>query len=231
MRKAIIFSCLVLSNPIECSRWSFDWKVAINKLLDFWNCQSNFDTLRQKCHNQTVRDMSCAINASYHCVKSVRIESYSGPYFPAFGPNTKRYSVSLRSQSKRGKIRTRITPNTDSFYAVYSPNRMIISEAHDMQGPNDSWLRSVRNVFNFFEKMNLFKLLIFNFSLSWLLNVSIFFLLTASATAWWIFIKWLLCWAFITCSTVPSPNNPVSITWSFNLASLKRFPVTAKNLQ
>ena len=31
----------------------------------------------------------------------------SGPYFLAFGLNTKRYSVSLRIQSKCGKIRTR----------------------------------------------------------------------------------------------------------------------------
>ena len=29
-----------------------------------------------------------------HCIKSVRIWSYSGPYFPAFGPNTERYGVS-----------------------------------------------------------------------------------------------------------------------------------------
>ena len=29
-----------------------------------------------------------------HCVKSVRIRSFSGPYFSAFGPNTERYSVS-----------------------------------------------------------------------------------------------------------------------------------------
>ena len=32
----------------------------------------------------------------FHCVKSVRIQSYSSPYFPAFGLNTKRYGVSLR---------------------------------------------------------------------------------------------------------------------------------------
>ena len=43
-----------------------------------------------------------------HCVKSVLIRSFSGPYFPAFGLNTKRYSV----------CRTRKTPNTDTFYAV-----------------------------------------------------------------------------------------------------------------
>ena len=31
-----------------------------------------------------------------HCVKSVRIRIFSGSYFPAFGLNTERYSVSLR---------------------------------------------------------------------------------------------------------------------------------------
>ena len=53
-----------------------------------------------------------------HCVKSVRIRSYSDPYFPVFGLNTERYSVSLRIQSEWEKTRTRITPNTDTFYAV-----------------------------------------------------------------------------------------------------------------
>ena len=42
-----------------------------------------------------------------HCLKSVQIRSFSGPYFPAFGPNTKRYGVSPRIQSEYGKIRTR----------------------------------------------------------------------------------------------------------------------------
>ena len=38
---------------------------------------------------------------------------------PAFGLNTERYGVSLGIQSKCGKIRTRITPNTSTFYAVF----------------------------------------------------------------------------------------------------------------
>ena len=53
-----------------------------------------------------------------HCAKSVRIRSYSGPNFSAFGLNTERYSVSLRVQSECGKMWIRITPNTDTFYAV-----------------------------------------------------------------------------------------------------------------
>ena len=32
---------------------------------------------------------------NFHCVKSVRIRSYSGPYFPAFGLNTERHSRSV----------------------------------------------------------------------------------------------------------------------------------------
>ena len=60
----------------------------------------------------------CAIYCS-HCVKSLRIWSYSGPYFPAFGLNTERYKVPLRFQSECGKVRTRINLNTDNFYAMY----------------------------------------------------------------------------------------------------------------
>ena len=55
----------------------------------------------------------------YHCVKNVRIRSYSGPYFPAFGLNAERNGVFLRIQSEFEKIRTRLTPNTDMFHAVY----------------------------------------------------------------------------------------------------------------
>ena len=51
-------------------------------------------------------------------MKSVRIQSYSGPHFPVFGLNTERSGVSLRIQSERGKMRTRITPNMDTFYAM-----------------------------------------------------------------------------------------------------------------
>ena len=60
----------------------------------------------------------CNFLHSDHCVKSVRIWSYSGPHFPAFGLNTERYSVSLRIQFECGKKLTRITPNTDTLYAV-----------------------------------------------------------------------------------------------------------------
>ena len=53
-----------------------------------------------------------------HCVKGVRIQSYSGPHFSVFGLHMERYAVSVRIQSLCGKKRTRITPNTGTFYAV-----------------------------------------------------------------------------------------------------------------
>ena len=47
-------------------------------------------------------------NVIRHCVKGVHFRSYSGPYFPAFGLSTERYGVSVRIESKCGKMRSRI---------------------------------------------------------------------------------------------------------------------------
>ena len=50
---------------------------------------------------------------------SVRICSFSGPYFLAFGLNTERYRASLPIQSESVKIRTRKTPNKNTFTQCY----------------------------------------------------------------------------------------------------------------
>ena len=55
---------------------------------------------------------------SSHCVKSARIRKFPGPYFPAFGLNSERYSVTVRIQSKYGKIWTRKIAAMDTFHAV-----------------------------------------------------------------------------------------------------------------
>ena len=52
-----------------------------------------------------------------HCAKIVRIRSFSGPYSPAFR---------LCIQSEWGKIRTRKTPNMDTFNPVMSMQEIII---------------------------------------------------------------------------------------------------------
>ena len=56
--------------------------------------------------------------STYTAWKVSKYGVFSGPYFSAFGLNTERYGVSLRIQSECGKMQTRITPNTDTFYAV-----------------------------------------------------------------------------------------------------------------
>ena len=59
------------------------------------------------------------LQGNFPCVKSVRIRSHSGPYFPAFRLNTERQEISFGIQFTCGKIRTRITPNTDTFHTVF----------------------------------------------------------------------------------------------------------------
>ena len=54
-----------------------------------------------------------------HCVKSVHIRSFSGPYFPAFGLNwrdTEYLSVLVQNAGKYRLEKLRI--NTDTFHAV-----------------------------------------------------------------------------------------------------------------
>ena len=67
---------------------------------------SKFD-FAQLIANDT--ESSRQLSSEQHCVKSARFRSYSDPHFPAFGLNTERYGVFRR---------TRITLNTNTFYAV-----------------------------------------------------------------------------------------------------------------
>ena len=57
----------------------------------------------------------------------MRIRSFSGPYFPAFGLNTEIYEVNLHIQFECRKIRTRKTPTRDTFHAGYGVNFTILT--------------------------------------------------------------------------------------------------------
>ena len=73
----------------------------------------------KKCSKKQDNDIWVIIwNHLGRYVKSVSIRSFSSPCFPTFGLNTERKFVPLRIQSEYGKIRTRKTPNTETFYAV-----------------------------------------------------------------------------------------------------------------
>ena len=60
-----------------------------------------------------------AVVTKFHCVKGVRIRSFSGPHFPAFGLNTDICRVNIHIQSECGKIRTKKTPNMEPFCRVF----------------------------------------------------------------------------------------------------------------
>ena len=63
-------------------------------------------------------------------MKIVRIWGFSGPYFPALGLNMEKYGVSLHIQPECRKIRTRKTPNMDTFHAVQVAQKMIQQLQH-----------------------------------------------------------------------------------------------------
>ena len=79
--------------------------VALNRYLRLWS-----DNIFVNFHQVYKRGL--------YCVESVRIRRFSGPYFPAFGLNMERYFVPFRIQSECGNLRTRKTPNTNTFHAV-----------------------------------------------------------------------------------------------------------------
>ena len=54
----------------------------------------------------------------WHCVKSVRIQSYSGPHFFRIWTKYGDTEYSVRMRENAEKMRTRITLNMDTFYAV-----------------------------------------------------------------------------------------------------------------
>ena len=80
---------------------------------------SSFQLKWQPLYPQWVLSFAGGWQRKSQCMKTVRIRSFSGPYFPAFGLRTERYRVSIRIQSGCGKIQTRKSPNMDTFYAVF----------------------------------------------------------------------------------------------------------------
>ena len=56
-----------------------------------------------------------------HCLKRVRIRSYSGSHFSRILP----HSGWIRRDTNARKMRTRITSNTDTFYAVHNIKEII----------------------------------------------------------------------------------------------------------
>ena len=90
-----------------------------NKKL-FWSAFYRIWTEYEEIHRNSPYSVRMRENADQKISLNAEtfFRNYCDPHFPTYGLNTKRYSVSLRIQSEFGKMRTRITPNTDTFYAV-----------------------------------------------------------------------------------------------------------------
>ena len=58
-------------------------------------------------------------------MESVRIRSFSSPYFPALSDSVR---VSLRSQSECSKTRTKKTPNKGTFHAVHFLDYFVLND-------------------------------------------------------------------------------------------------------
>ena len=117
------YSCAVVSLRV---RAVIVYDMVMNVLDTKWLPQHNivglisgitFSVLFQSGEASTVEGNK---HTHTHCVKRVRIRSYSGPHSPAFGLTTERYFAFLRIQSECRKMRTRITPNKFTFYASCS---------------------------------------------------------------------------------------------------------------
>ena len=105
LEKARILACFM-----QCS---FSKDYCRESFLEFFVFLHYFTSLQKENQKRQITWI-------LQCVKSVRIWSFSGPYFPSFGLNTEKYFASLCIQSEYEKIRTRKTPNTDTFHAVIS---------------------------------------------------------------------------------------------------------------
>ena len=105
--------------------FNFQWPLVLDA-LKFWS--SNYTNGKKKKANMFFlfhNRINCtALKVSVFGVILVRIFPYldwirrDTRYLSVFSPNAGKYFESLRIQSECGKIRTRVTPNTDSFYAV-----------------------------------------------------------------------------------------------------------------
>ena len=124
----IIPSSLIFRNISVFCTWipeTYSKLCKISKIGLFYESSERLRAL--DCFHKNLRfrcltKLQCAKKyIDYHCVKSVCVRSDSGPQFSVFGLNTERYV--LRIQYECGKIRTRITPNTDTFYEVYFHSR------------------------------------------------------------------------------------------------------------
>ena len=102
---------VLLNNGSNC-----DYHFILRKTAEEFKRQ--FECFRENSEKCITFSVPLQKENENRCVKRVRIWRSSGPYFPAFGLNTERNDVSVRTQSECRKTWTKKTPNTNTFHAV-----------------------------------------------------------------------------------------------------------------
>ena len=82
----------------------------------------NREKIRTNYEQYAVKIMKILISSKSTFRKKCLHSELFWSVFPTFGMNTERCGVSVRIQCKCGKMRTRTTPNMDSFHAVLGSN-------------------------------------------------------------------------------------------------------------
>ena len=100
--------------------------IPISGILDHYcNMEKLFknrEKIRTNYEQYAVKIMKILISSKPTFRKKCPHSDLFWSVFPTFGMNTERCRVSVRIQCECGKMRTRTTPNMDSFHAVLGSN-------------------------------------------------------------------------------------------------------------
>ena len=119
-RLALVFAlnCIwILNVRLDKWKWFMNWKKGFSTVNMISVAWPNWWLYLLCCFIEAYDYPSFKFISLF--VQSIRIGSFSGPYFPAFGLNTEMYFVNFCIQSECGKIRTRKNPNTYNFYTMF----------------------------------------------------------------------------------------------------------------
>ena len=110
----MLYCLFSLSSP-QMGKWFYRHKQTLNSVKPAQESSSE---------NLWKKNTTRLTNFYFHCVKCVHIQSFSAPYFPAFGLYFP-HSINLYIQSKIGKIQTRKNLNTNTFQVSFFMHRRV----------------------------------------------------------------------------------------------------------
>ena len=105
----------------KCEQVSRKLPIFSYLLMKFFNRKFHFFVL---CINSVsliklIKNFVVWNSRHFQCIKAFRTRSFSSLYFPDFGVNTEKIFLNLLILFECGKMRTRKTPNTDTFHYTF----------------------------------------------------------------------------------------------------------------